>query len=89
MTSDFEVDFNVENAHNQTPLHFASYFGQYEVVKFLFKNHEAKGIDVSRKSNNGSTAEDFARGKGHQNILEVLEMWTREIEIDELTKKAE
>ena len=64
-----------------TPLHYASWFGQYKVVRFLFKNYEAKGIDVAKKSNNGATAKYIALQRGHQNILEVFEMWTREIEI--------
>ena len=68
-------------------LHFACCFGQYEVVKFLFKNYEAKGIDVARKSNNFGTAEDIAKGKGHQSILEVLELWTIRIRSGELEKK--
>ena len=69
LTSSFEVDFNVVEANNHTPLHHASWYGQYEVVKFLFKNYEAKGID-------GKTAEDLARQRGHKNIMEVLKIWT-------------
>ena len=79
MTSDFEVDFNVVDPYNQTPLHHASWYGQYEVVKFLFQNYEAKGIDVARKTSDGDTAEDLAKEEGHQDILEVLKVWTMQI----------
>ena len=77
LTSSFEVDFNVVDDVDQTPLHLASWIGHFEIVNFLFQNYEAKGIDVTKKTNYGSTAEDLARQHGHQNILELLEMWAR------------
>ena len=72
----FDVDFNVVSLRGWTPLHSACRFGQYEVVKFLFKNHKDKGIDVTRKTNDHQTAEDLARQNGHENILEVLKIWS-------------
>ena len=77
--SDFEVDFNVVDSIGWTPLHLASYYGQYEAVKFLFQNYEDKGIDVARKTSDGDTAEDLAKEEGHQDISEVLKVWTMQI----------
>jgi len=77
LTSSFEVDFNVVDVVDQTPLHLASWIGHFEIVNFLFQNYEAKDIDVTKKTNYGYTAEDLARQHGHQNILELLEMWER------------
>ena len=87
--STFNIDFNAVDTDGWTPLHYASHFGQYEIVKFLFKKYKAKGIDVAKKTNGWSTAKDLAREEGHQDILEVLEMWTMEIEIEILKKKHE
>ena len=78
-TPDFDVDFNVVILQGLTPLQCASGLGHYQVVKFLYQNHVATGIDVARKNNNGKTAKDLARRKGHQDVLEVLELWTMEV----------
>ena len=67
------------NHNGQTPLHIACFGGQYEVVKFLLENSKEKGIDVTKKTistplNMGQkTAEDYARDKGHQNIVDLFE----------------
>merc|ERR1711860_218293 len=57
-------------------MHYACEFGQFEVVKFLLENSNEKGIDISKKNNGFQTAEFFARDKGHQEILELFEVWT-------------
>ena len=85
LTSDFEVDFNVVADGGWTPLHLACWCGRYEsgkyeIVKFLFKNYRAKGIDVTRKNDFGQTAEDIARQNGRQDILQVLKIWKNQIE---------
>ena len=72
----FNIDFNVPTQNGSTPLHSACSGGQYEVVKFLFKIHKAKGIDVTKQTNEHQTAEDLARQNGHENILEALKIWT-------------
>ena len=48
--SDFDIDFNAVNQSGNTPLHFACCLGRCEVVKFLFEDHEARGIDVNKKN---------------------------------------
>ena len=87
MNTAFNIDYNIVNDNDWTPLHSASAFGRYEVVKFLFENYKVKGIDVTRKTGIDKTAEDYARGEGefyrknprHPQIVEVLKLWTNEI----------
>ena len=86
----FPQRINVVDTDGWTPLHYASHFGQYEIVKFLFQNYKAKGIDVAKRTNAGKTAEDLAWQKGHQNILDVLKIWTIKVtlpKLEELEKK--
>ena len=73
---DFDIDFNVAHQSGRTPLHIACYNGQFEVVKFLLENSKEKGIDIYKKANDQKTAQDLAKEKGHNNILEILEAWT-------------
>ena len=77
----FDIDLNVVDQRGNTPLHQAciTYIGpgQFEVVKFLLQNSDEKGIDVYKKNNDQETAEDFARRRGHKDIVELLELWTQ------------
>ena len=88
---DFDIDFNTATQHGSTPLHIACSNGQFEVVKFLLENSKKKRIDVFKKTNNQRTAEDLARQKGHENVLELLEIWTlpKTIETAEAKLKAD
>ena len=65
----------VKNQNGSTPLHYACWHGQYEVVKFLFDNYDAKGIELDKRNHFQQTAQDFAKAKGHKNITELLEIW--------------
>ena len=69
---DFDIDFNVVDPDGRTPLHYACWYGQLEVVNFLLDNAKEKEIDIFKKDNFLRTAEDYARLKGHTDIVETL-----------------
>ena len=71
--SNLDIDLNVVDPLGWTPLHSASWCGQYETVRFILEHHEKKGIDILRKNNSQRTAEDLTR---HPNIKELFEIWT-------------
>ena len=66
---DFDIDFNIATLGGNTSLHFACYVGHYEVVKFMLENSSAMGIDVTKRTIDQKTAEDYARQKGHKKIV--------------------
>jgi ankyrin repeat protein len=53
-----------------TPLWQAAQEGQLDVVRVLLASD---GIDTRHKANNGESALDAARRKGHDNVVELLE----------------
>ena len=58
----------VDSETGSNALHLAAYFGRnLEVVKFL-----ADRIPIDIKSNNGKTACDWAKSRGHQSIVKYL-----------------
>ena len=68
----FDIDFNIVDPDGRTPLHYACRYRQLEVVKFLLDNSNEKGIDIFKKDNFLNKAEDYARRKGHTDIVETL-----------------
>lgn len=58
-----------DNHENWTPVMFAAGEGQLEVVKTLVAN----GADISMLDVDGESALDFARSKGHQNVVGYLQ----------------
>jgi len=47
----------------------ASWYGRFVVVEMLLNS----GADVNAADHRGWTAESYASGNGHQNIVELLE----------------
>ena len=68
----FDIDFNIVDPDGRTQLHYACRYGQLEVVRFLLEDSNEKGIDIFKKDNFLRTAEDYARLKGHTDIVETL-----------------
>ena len=72
MMQTFDIDFNVLTASGATPLHIACWQGQFKAVEFLLKHSKEKGLDIKKKDFFQLTAEDWARNKGHDDILELF-----------------
>ena len=58
--------------NGNTPLHFATAYGQIEIVKFLLKKANEKGIEIAKKNTAQRTPEDYARILGHKDILNLF-----------------
>lgn len=52
-----------------TPLHWAAYNDKVQIVQVLLNN----GADPTIRTNDGRTAEDLAREKGYNSIIELLQ----------------
>jgi len=50
---------NIYDEDGSTPLHYASFCGDYDIVKVLLEN----GVNVEDKDDEGKTAKDFAKGE--------------------------
>lgn len=76
--SKLKVDINAKiEAHGLTYLMLASYCGNMEVVKYLLE----RGADVDAKTDTKyATAEDFAKLRNHENIVEVLKNGIKVVE---------
>ncbi len=53
---------------NQTPLHYAAYYGKEEIVLVLLQN----GADPNIRNNDNKTASDKAKEKGHSKIVSLI-----------------
>lgn len=62
------VDVNLEDEHNQTALHHASWHNFVDVMEILLKC----GVDVNRQNNIGSTALHCASWLGHKEAIMML-----------------
>ena len=71
----FEIDFNVVDHFGWTPLREACDEGQFKIVKFLLEISKEKGIDIEKKDNYQETPKDLAKQEGHNDIVELLDMW--------------
>lgn len=63
-----EININVVDGMNWTPLMIASYLGHTDIVKILKK----KGANTDLKENHGWTALDLATLYHHEGIIELL-----------------
>jgi ankyrin repeat protein len=52
-----------------TPLHWAAYYGQLEVIKYFV---EVRKCPVNIKNHHNQTPLQLARENGHTNIVEYL-----------------
>ena len=69
--TDHPEQLNTAYAQNgNTPLHVAALNGYTDIVRLLL---EQPGIDTTRTNNEGKTALDLAREKGHSEISQLLE----------------
>lgn len=64
----FGSGVNWQTSYGDTPLHLASYRGQYEVVKCLVE----AGCDISIINSKGKTAADEASNSGNRRIVQYL-----------------
>ena len=60
--------FDVKKDAGSTPLHFASFNGDVEVVRFLVEH----GTDATAQDKNGSTPLHFASKNGHVEVMQFL-----------------
>ena len=65
-----KVDLNAAGITGNTPLMWAAYAGQLEVVKMMIRDY---GADPKRKNNEGETALMIAANQGHRNVTRFLE----------------
>ena len=59
------VDIDIKGYHEQTPLHYASYWNKTDIVKYLV----SKGANKNAKAKNGRTPYDMAKNDEIRNIL--------------------
>ncbi len=62
------ADINAQNSKGITPLIFATMYNKVNVVELLLKN----GADIAIKDNDDKTAYDYAKEKGFDAILNIL-----------------
>lgn len=63
------IDVNAKDDFGNTYLHYASYYGKYDIVNFLIT---IEGIDINVKNSAGDTPLHYASGYGHPEIVKVL-----------------
>ena len=66
------IDLNTVNIFGNTPLHLASYMGSLDIVKLLFESKLLNQEMLEALNNNGQTALDFSKEKGHVDISRIL-----------------
>ncbi|MFW4370795.1 MAG: ankyrin repeat domain-containing protein [Spiroplasma sp. hy2] len=64
-----KIDINLSNDLGDTPLHIASFNGNYKIVELLLKNHK---IDVNKKDDCGDSALIVAARNGKINVVKKL-----------------
>ena len=64
------ADVNVIQGLGYTPLHYAATYGAEGIVRALLQ----RSADVTVKNNEGKTAYDIAREKGHATVAELLKL---------------
>jgi hypothetical protein len=70
---------------NETPLHIASVFGNFEAVKILIEN----GADVNVLNNNGSSPLHYAASRGRLDIARLLFKSGAALNVSDVTKRNE
>ena len=69
----------------RTPLHMAANKGHIEVVNLFLENYKEKNIDICKEDFRGKSALDLAKSKGHQSIVQAIELWQSRIPISTKT----
>ena len=69
----------------RTPLHMAANKGHIEVVNLFLENSKEKNIDICKEDFRGKSALDLAKSKGHQSIVQAIELWQSRIPISTKT----
>jgi len=64
------AEVNVLQASRISPLHLAAQIGNIEMIILLLEN----GARIDIKNDNGQTASDLARERGHEEISEILKV---------------
>jgi ankyrin repeat protein len=67
------ADPNTQDEYGDTPLHWAAFGDNVEVVKLLLEY----GADPTVKDKDGRTPLDLARVKGRREVVSVIEEWLR------------
>jgi cytohesin len=62
------ADVNATNSYGQTPLHWAGYFGYFDMAELLV----AKGADVNARDNGGATPLSIAALENHKDMENLL-----------------
>jgi ankyrin repeat protein len=70
---------------NETPLHIASVFGNFEAVKILIEN----GADVNILNNNGSNPLHYSASRGRLDIARLLVKSGAALNVSDVTKRNE
>jgi hypothetical protein len=65
------ADVNTKDDKGWTALMEAAFYGDAGIVRRLL----AKGADPKLKNRDGRTALQIARGRGHQDIVDIIERW--------------
>eukprot|EP00121_Abeoforma_whisleri_P004669 Awhi_evm1s4224 len=63
---------NYTDLYGWNSLHWAAYLGHKDIVEVLTHDYENSVNDIMAKTNNGETAIDFAKVKGHVRIEKLL-----------------
>jgi len=74
LIEDLKVDPNARGRQGMTPLQFAARAGKTEMVKYLLS---CKGIEANTKDDRGQSALDAARVNNKQDIVELLESFSK------------
>ena len=59
-----DADVNKTNDYNKTPLHYASHFGQFEILKSLL----LATVDLNNKRKNGRLIREVAKTNEIENL---------------------
>ena len=66
-----EEDKNIKNIFHYTAFHYASQYGQLQIVELLLKNTDLN-IDFNAKDTSGLTALIFACYNGHSDVVKII-----------------